>query len=391
MSNYNKGTKYLFAGNYKKALQFFKREELDFKEKYLNMGNCYRYLDDEANAERCYLLANKSDMPSSVGVHSDMYPLALNNLGLLEYSRGNDLLAIDYYKYALSIDPLYYDALWNLGNATLRKYFSSEVGDAADWKLGWELYDYRFKRGGGAVKIDKTASVWDGRSSGDSIVVLAEQGIGDKIMFGRYIKCLRKYFDKIYVQCHPSLDVFFSDFDIVRDVDVHMTSVPLCSLAGHFGMVEENWLDGKFVKKEFSGFNIGVVWSGSNTHVNDRNRSCPSHYFNALSTFGNLHSLNPDASVVKGINDTGSYDWSETASNILGMDLVISVDTSIVHLCGTLGVPCLVLQPLKETDFRWGLGHSDTPWYKSVMIIENPGSWDAVFAEVRRVLSCIKK
>lgn len=390
--SYNKATKYLFSGNYRKALQFFKREPLEFKEKYLNMGNCYRYLGDLDAAETCYIKANLSSMPATNSVVTGMYPLALNNLGLLEYARGNDSLAISYYHAALKIDPVYYDALWNLSNATLRSYFSSETGSAESWKLGWTLYDYRFKRSSNAVTISSAPPTWDGRSSGTSIVVLAEQGLGDKIQFGRYLHCLYKYFDEVHVECHPSLDCFFSDFKICRSPFESgcSVSVPLCSLAGHFGLVSESWLSGKFSGRSLDGFNIGVVWSGSETHANTRNRNCPASYFLGLREFGSLYNLNLTGNCA-GITNLNPKSWSETAANVLSMDVVVTVDTSIVHLCGTLGVPCIMIQPLMETDFRWGLNHSDTPWYKSVIIVSNPCSWDLAFDNVKEILKCIKK
>lgn len=383
--SYNKGTKYLFAGNYTKALQFFKREPLEFKEKYINMGNCYRYFNDLDKAEKCYLKANAVSMPAANGGVKGEYTLALNNLGLIEYARGNDALAIDYYKRALSIDPVYYDCLWNLGNATLRSYFSSPVGNAEEWKLGWTLYEYRFKRVN-PVAISTGLPRWDGRN-GQKIVVLTEQGLGDKIMFGRYISLLAAEND-VYVQCHPSLDCFYDSYKIVRDcLEVpDAVSIPICSLAGHFGLVDEKWLAGKFVERKFSGFNIGCVWHGSATHANNRNRSCPSSYFSALAEYGNLYSITPDAKAAANVTALRPTEWSETASIVLGLDLVVTVDTSIVHLCGTLGVPCIMIQPLMETDFRWGLGHSDTPWYESVVIVENNNSWDAAFAQVRKIL-----
>lgn len=390
---YNKATKYLFAGRYDKALQFFKKEPLDFKEKFLNMGNCYRALGDTASAAVCYSKSNDPAMPSASNVYGE-YSLALSNLGLLSYALGDDASAISYYHRALTLDPLHYDALWNMGNATLRQYFSSSVGNANDWKTGWQLYDYRFKRSGNPVKIDNVLPTWDGVSVGESIVVLTEQGLGDKIMFGRYLKHLREYFPRVVVQCHPSLDCFYSDFEVCRDAldsgaDV---SVPLCSLAGHFGMVNERYLDGKFTARSFPDtgvfcdLNIGVVWSGSTTHANDRNRSCPSKYFTNLASYGKLYSLNPAAGPARNVEACKSKSWTETASTILGLDIVVTVDTSIVHLCGTLGVPCVMVQPLMETDFRWGLGHSDTPWYESVVIVNNPNNWDTAFKTVNEIL-----
>lgn len=381
---YNKGTKYLNAQKYDKALSCFKKEPLEFKEKYLNMGNCYRALDKPKEALKCYLKAADPLMPTSDSKYGE-YALAYNNLGLLSYAQGNDDEAIDFYKAALRVDPLRNESIWNNANATLRKYFSSDEHDPKAWAEGWAMYEYRFKRETGAVRIDTTLPRWNGISSGESICVLTEQGTGDKIMFGRYIKYLRKYFKKIYVQCHPSLDVFFSDFEICRDVTGEC-SIPICSLAGIFGLVSESWLEGKFDATDFGGdFNIGCVWSGSATHANDRNRSCYSSYFSGLSKFGKLYSLNPAANPVRGIERLPGTSWGQTASAILGLDVVVSVDTSIVHLAGTLGVPCIMLQPRMETDFRWGLGRADTLWYKSVHVV-NHTNWDVAFSKVAELL-----
>ena len=378
ISNYNRGTKYLLANNYAKALQFLKREEGDFKEKYLNIGNAYRGLGDLEKAAEYYIIANREDIPLSSGVYSEFYPTALNNLGMYYYAIGDDSTAITLYTKALELEPLYYEAIWNYGNALLR----SDINSA----LGWKMYEYRFKRASGAVRIDTSLPRWDGLSSGDSICVLTEQGLGDKIMFGRYLKLLKEKFATVNVQCHPSLDCFYSDYNIVRSA-VGSCSIPICSLAGIFGLVSERYLEGKFTPHDFgSGKHIGVVWSGSTTHANNHNRSCPSHYFSNLSDLGTLHSLNPGSGNVRNVHALNSASWADTASFLLGLDLVVSVDTSIVHLAGSLGVPCLMLQPLKETDFRWGHGDKSV-WYDSVKIIKNPNSWDAVFKEVRNEIA----
>lgn len=393
MHNYNRGTKYLEKGNHIKALQFLKKSEGSFKEKYLNMGNCYRLMNDYDKAAECYILANSADVPYADGHHSQMYTLALNNLGMLEYAAGLDDNATAFYRHALTMDPLYYDALWNLSNSVLRRYFSSSVGSEEDWVLGWKLYEYRFKRNIAEKDIRTEIPQWDGVSSGNTIVVQTEQGLGDKIMFGRYLPLLKEKFARVVVQCHPSLDCLYDDYEIVRSVaeEPGAIGIPICSLAGIFGLVNEKWLEGKFNARKFGeGLNIGCVWSGSTTHLNNANRSCDVSYFRDLSSFGNLYSINPGCRVPKGITDISSTSWSDTASTVLGLDVVVTVDTSIVHLCGTLGVPCIMIQPLKATDFRWGLGHRDTPWYSSVTILENKG-WNAVFAEVRKELECIKK
>jgi hypothetical protein len=221
---------------------------------------------------------------------------------------------------------------------------------------------------------------------------LTEQGLGDKIMFGRYIALLRQYFKRIVVQCHESLDCFYNDYEICRTVAESGCDVciPICSLAKPFGMVSENWLKGKFKKAGVTGerLKIGVVWSGSTTHSNNRNRSCNSRYFSDLHKYGDLYSLNPAASAAKNVTKLRLDSWTATASYVLAMDVSVSVDTSIVHLAGSLGVPTIMVQPLMETDFRWGSGE-ETAWYQSVSIVPNRNNWDEVFAVVRKKLECL--
>lgn len=382
--DYNRGTKYLEKGNYKKALQCFKEQAKthSFKELHLNMGNVYRYLDDNDKAIKHYSLANSPSVPFADGKFATSWPLALNNIGLLAYACGDDQTAIGYYKAALELDPLHYDAIWNYGNALLRST------DCAS-QTGWEAYEYRFKRSGARVNIDTSLPMWTGLETGTAIAVQTEQGLGDKIMFGRYISKLRDYFTDVYVICHPSLDVFYSDFKIARSLaETPATyTVPICSLAKYFGIIPGNYLDGRFTARSFDAkkFNIGVVCSGSHTHVNNRHRSCDTYHISGLSDIGKLYSISPDSPNIRGTVAIGSRDWSETASIVLGLDIVVTVDTSIVHLCGTLGVPCIMIQPRQETDFRWSNGKSSCVWYPSVRIVQNNG-WERAFAEVRSLL-----
>ena len=90
---YNKATKYLYAGNYSKALQFYKKEPLEFKEKYINMGNCYRALGRSNEAFACYVRAENPALPLCDGTYLPSYSLALNNMGLMMYEAGDSLSA----------------------------------------------------------------------------------------------------------------------------------------------------------------------------------------------------------------------------------------------------------------------------------------------------------
>ena len=188
MFNALRGLKYYNSKNYKKALQCFK-QCVTTREVLLNMGNCYRELDLDSRALECYV--------RSANLSPEPYPLALNNIGLMDYSSGDSHSAMTFYRAALTQDPLYMDAIWNYSCALLKSTNCQE---------GWQHYEYRFKREHNAVKITQTLETWDGKTRGNSILVLAEQGLGDKIMFGRYLRCLERYFTHVVVLCHPSLN-----------------------------------------------------------------------------------------------------------------------------------------------------------------------------------------
>ena len=384
MQNYNRATKYLENNNPEKALQFYKRQlkEYGFKECYLNMGNSYRLLGNDAEAIKCYIKANAHDTPFSDNTFG-AYDNALGNLGLLQYTHGNDDAAIAYDTAALEKNPLHFDSIWNYASALLRKHCSLEDVDVAS---AWKMYEYRFKRPN-ATKIDNSVTRWDGVSHHKSVVVLAEQGMGDKLMFGRYIRGLENYFDDIWVQCPVEMESVFSEYNVCQDIPDVEVSVPICSLASIFSSARDDWLRGKFGARKFAGdkLKIGIEWAGSDTHSNNKYRSTLPVYFLDLLEFGDLYSIRPGANSVRGVTALNSSSWAESAQIVNGLDLIISVDTSIVHLAGSLGKECWMLQPLKETDFRWGnstMGEKNI-WYSSVKVIRNPGSWAAVFAEVR--------
>ena len=387
---YNKGTRYLEKGNYAKALQCFKKQGIthSFKELHLNMGNAYRGIMQPSKALEQYKLANDPAIPFADGRFIEHYPLAINNIGLLAYACGDDETAIEHYKSALTLDPLHFDAVWNYASALLRsKNCSSEVG--------WKAYEYRFKRSGYKNPLDVSLVTWDGISPGRGIVVQTEQGLGDKIMFGRYLRRLTEYFEFVDVVCHPSLDCFFSDYGIVRSVSESSANVTIgiCSLAQWFYGTDEKWPEGKFNVRKFDSkkFNVGVVWSGSTTHANNHNRSCHVRHFSDLASSDTvLYGLNPADAKGKNIVDISSTDWTSTAETVLGLDCVVTVDTSIVHLCGTLGVDCIMIQPMWETDFRWGRPGDKNVWYDSVTVLENNG-WGNVFPKVQKLLAERKK
>jgi hypothetical protein len=143
---------------------------------------------------------------------------------------------------------------------------------------------------------------------------------------------------------------------------------------------------------------VAIAWSGSADHPNDRNRSI------ALTRLAPLFAL--DAGFVSIQRDLRSADadelarlprlmhvgpdladFDDTAAVVALADLVIAVDTSVVHLAGALGRPTWILLPFCP-DWRWMLGREDSPWYPTARLFRQPapGDWDSVIASVRQEL-----
>lgn len=383
---YNQGTAYLNKGNFKKAITCFKKVLKDYpcKEAYTNIGNCYRGLGQDKLMFESYRSALLDNVPflertSETDLH------ALNNLGLAHYMYGNDDEAIRLYTKAIKLKPKFWEAWWNCSTATLRKASS---GDLSLFPSGWEMYKARFLKSPPVkLKNNKEGLVyWDTVSSGNSIIVLAEQGIGDNIMWGRYLSLLATKFKTVYVQCDASLEPIFSPYPCVRDAiecDA-MVAYPMCSLAECFPDIpSSDWLKDKYETREFpkERLNVGIVWSGSNTHANNSYRSTNIERFHNLAKHVNLYSLSPGFKSTKYVKSLDIGSWKDTAECINGLDLIISVDTSVVHLAGSMGRPVWLLQPYKETDFRWGTGSSSV-WYPSVKIYENKQNWEDLFSRI---------
>jgi hypothetical protein len=297
--------------------------------------------------------------------------------------------ALKTYDIAIKNNPEFYDALWNKATAALKIACS---GHPELFPMGWELYGNRFtKTPPVTLKNDKPMMPWDG-SYVDSLVVMAEQGIGDNIMWGRYLSLLLSRVGTVWVQCNQDMIPLFTSIPGIRVCSMPSSTdatacIPMCELSRFFldGVPPPGeWLADKFTPHSFPTDkpNIGIVFAGSTTHANDAYRSIPMHRFHRFSSKYNLYCLTPGFTSTKHIKSLNITDWASTASYILGLDLVISIDTSVVHLAGSLGAPTWMLQPYKETDFRWGcdLMGSRNVWYSSVSIYRNPQDWDHVFS-----------
>ena len=138
---------------------------------------------------------------------------------------------------------------------------------------------------------------------------------------------------------------------------------------------------------------IGLVWSGSTTHKNDRNRSLtltqilrhlpPGYdYVSLQKDVREMDQITLEQSSIKHFGNELN-DFADTAALCTLMDIVISIDTSVAHLSGALGKPTWVLLPYVP-DWRWLLDREDSPWYSSVKLFRQPkhNDWESVLERI---------
>lgn len=261
---------------------------------------------------------------------------------------------------------------------------------------------------------------WDGAPLGNrSLLIYAEQGLGDTLQFVRFLPLIKQRFaGHIILECQqtlyelllgfPGIDCLIPHGEPFPHFDVH---IPLLSLPGFLRTTLDTipapvpYLYADPVRLEqwrrelanVRGLKVGIAWQGRPTHGEDRQRSLPLSRFRALADLPGiqLFSLQKGigaeqlAQVAFPIADLGQRftTMSDTAAALLNLDLVISVDTSIVHLAGALGRPVWVALPF-ATDWRWLLEREDSPWYPTMRLFRQVRlhDWDDVFLRLRTAL-----
>jgi hypothetical protein len=381
---YNKAIKLLEKKKYDKALPLFKSalNQKPCKEGYLNLGAIYKAKEDFKESWKCFEKANDPKMPYFSGKRADHDAMALHNMGSLIYMTDeNDELARQYYMDAWLVDKNTWSAAWNYGITGIRQYCDGDR--TIDLKKMWKYYTYRFGRMD--LYIENPHELWDGVSSHleDEVVLLKDQGMGDMFMFSRYIPFIEKYFKKVYVQCESSLADLYSN-----EIYTSKCDAKYCYPMNNLGMLLDyipsgDWLASKYKPKTSGEFAIGCVWSGSTGFENDHWRSCAPELFDSIDCKKYTFGPNPSR-----YNFLDGLSWTDTIKNLELVDLVVTVDTSMAHFCGSLGKPCLVMMPRYYSDFRWGSKKSGEAnvWYPSVRVIRNNGNWEPVFKRVKEII-----
>jgi len=256
-------------------------------------------------------------------------------------------------------------------------------GDLLEGFRGWEARPERLRSALHRLPYPE----WTGDPlRGRSILVGGEQGIGDEIMFGRFLPELRRLgasrvslaalsvnlrlaeqfgVDAVYPRDGGEVRVPRHDCWVMLGSLPHRLGVSLASLSG------KPYLS---AAPERRG-GVAIVERGRPTHVNDAHRSLPP---------GLLRRVLPDARPIEPRGDT-----ADSLGQVAGLDLLVTVDTSWAHMAGALGVPCWILLPAHSQDWRWLRNRDDSPWYDTVRLFRQPalGDWAAVVAAVAQALA----
>ena len=335
--------------------------------------------------------------------------LSSRGLALQALGRHQDALAS--YAKATAIAKDYVDAHFNQALALLL------IGDYA---RGFAEYEWRWKRAG-ITRRNPGKPLWLGEYplGRKTILLHAEQGLGDTIQYVRYAPLLAQGGATVLLEVQSELKGLLSDLAGVRvfargetlpafDVHCPLGSLPLAFKttpatvpAGipYLRTSEERIAKWRPRLDALPGKRIALAWAGNPNHINDRNRSIALARLKPLLSAPGISIVGiqrdvpkSDRAVLAGLTHLGEElaDFQDTAAVIALADLVITVDTSVAHLAGAMGRPLWVLLP-SWPDWRWTLDGERSPWYPDARLYRQgaDGDWNPVISRIAAEMPAI--
>lgn len=356
--------------------------------------------------------------------------LTLNNIGVTMYDYGETKQSLQFFHDALALRPNYLTARHNLA---LGQLFEGEFAE------GWANHESRLEvkeRRHVYKLIHKLFGIipkWDGITplKGKRILLMHEQGFGDSIQFVRYVHLLLAQGASVALHVKDSLARLFQSVSdqiiLVKEDD----PLPKCDFAYvlmslphalgthriedipsfpsylHADPVDvKSWADrlDAMTGNDRTSLRVGFVWAGNPEHGNDRRRSIALRKLNSLFKIpgmqffslqkghGTSEQLGTLAKNLPVHNIGESFvDFADTAAAMANLDLIISVDTSVVHLAGALGRPSWTLLAYTP-DWRWLRDREDSPWYPSMRLFRQPqrDDWTSVIDKVATELAILR-
>ena len=341
---------------------------------------------------------------------------ALNNLGNALRALKQLDEAVTSYRRALELRPDDPEAHYNLAMALLAR---------GDMPAGWEEHEWRWKTPQSAPsRRDFAQPQWRGEAAeGRTLLIHAEQGFGDTLQFCRYAPLAAARGLQVVLEAPKPLirllgslsgvDRLVAQGEATPQFDLHcpMLSMPLAlgttitTIPGDVPYLRADAAHVAVWRTRIASLGnrlprIGLAWAGNPRKqllaaaATDRRRSIAPDRLAPLFELPGLHffSLQKDGPAAPAhfpLIDFMSEmeDFADTAALIANLDLIISVDTSVVHLAAALGKPVWMLDRF-DPCWRWLVGRRDSPWYPGLRLYRQPkpGDWDSVVAEVTRDL-----
>ncbi|NDD57988.1 MAG: tetratricopeptide repeat protein [Chlamydiae bacterium] len=363
------------------------------------LGHYFFRKEEYTQAENIFSLAIKED-PNFAGSYSNR---GLTYHALLDLEKAKQDLHT-----ALTIHPQHREASWNLCLALLAQ---------GDFERGLPLYERRFekKEMQFTQRLDIAPRLSTYEVMGKKILITYEQGLGDAIQMARYVLKL------IQMGAFVTLEVPFSlkklmktlhkDLCVVEEIPKGSTfdyQIPIMSLPYYFNIQidqlpglysylfycprrNQYWKD-KVSKKMPK---VGLVISGNEKNQTDKRRSVPLKYLEPIFHLPIEYHLLQKEIRQQDRQSLANYpnlvthdheltDMIDTASLMVEMDLVVSVDTSVAHLAGAIGKPVWILLP-HYPDYRWLLNREDSPWYPSARLFRQNTytQWESVIQHIQ--------
>lgn len=335
--------------------------------------------------------------------------------------------ALACYQRAIDLKPDYADAHWNRSLVWLLR---------GDFARGWPAYEWRW-RCPRTVQLPKFEQPrWDGSPlAGRTLLLHAEQGLGDTLHFIRYATLARARGGRVVVVCQPQLlpilrscsgiDELIAQGEPLPPFDVYAELLSLPGLIGtssatipsgvpYLSAGDELVTHWRRELAAVRGFRVGIAWQGSARHPWDRHRSAALEHFAPLARVPGVRlvSLQKGAAseqargaaiAVRNISgepfevispgtqvDETSGPFMDTAAIIRNLDLVVAVDTAVAHLAGALAAP-VWLALNYSPDWRWLLDREDSPWYPTMRLFRQTalGDWASVFDRMAYELAAL--
>ncbi|MBI2307779.1 MAG: tetratricopeptide repeat protein [Rhodocyclales bacterium] len=446
MACFHLGNSHRARGDIETATRYYRKAialRPDLAEAHNNLGLLLQPSDEAAAAE-CFQRA--LDIAPNLDA-------AYTNLGSCRIKQGAMEAAVESFRKALELNPDSHEAWNNLGNVYLRLQRLGEAEHAyrqalrlqpeyreadlnlgillllrGDFQAGWPHYESRWAMPEISAKRPKFKQPeWLGEPlAGRTLLVYAEQGMGDNLQFARYLPLLRERHPqarilfwsvtplfRLFANCAARWGVEILPPTVQLDtlsIDCHAA---LLSLPGRMGTTLESIPaqipyivpDRELVERwaarlgKLPGKKVGIVWASGETYVYHRFRTMRLTQLAPLFDIAgvswvSLQKGRAEAEIAEAgwqariVDPMGDVeDFADTAALIANLDLVVSVDTSVPHLAGAMGVPVWLLDRF-DTDWRWLLDRSDSPWYPAMRIFRQSsfGQWSPVVAAAAEAL-----